>query len=60
MQTVYFIIAAIALYFISDWVLIRVERRLGHRLEHRTAVFFVILLTLALVSFWLVRQVAGE
>ena len=46
-----FTLVAIVLYLLSDWLLVQVELRLGRRLEHRSLVFFVILLVLALLSF---------
>ncbi|MGI9257896.1 MAG: hypothetical protein ACR2QQ_03585 [Gammaproteobacteria bacterium] len=59
MDALYFTIVAIALYFIADWLLDRFERRLGHRLERRSLVFFAILLGLALASFALIRTYTG-
>jgi hypothetical protein len=51
METLLFVIVAIALYFTSDWILGLVETRVGHRLENRTVYFFCILLASALVAF---------
>lgn len=59
MEALYFTIVAIALYFIADWLLDRFERGLGRRLEHRSLVFFAILLGLALASFALIRIYTG-
>ncbi len=59
MQILYFTIVAIILYLVSDWLLDRVEVRLGKRLEHRSLVFFVILLSLALTTFSLIQQYTG-
>jgi hypothetical protein len=59
METVYFTLAAIALYFVSDRILERIEIARGARLEHRSLVFFGILLGLALVSFALIRGLTG-
>ena len=56
MEAVYFTIVAIVLYLASDWIVQRVEVWLGRRLEHRSLLFFGILLTLALLSFWMIRQ----
>lgn len=58
MEAVYFTVAAIVLYFVSDWLLDRIERRVGRRFEHRTIYFFAILVTLALLSFAAIRQLA--
>ncbi|MDJ0949187.1 MAG: hypothetical protein QNJ94_09715 [Alphaproteobacteria bacterium] len=59
MEAVYFTIVAVALYFLSDRLLRLVEGWLGRELEHRTLVFFGILLTLALASFALIRRLFG-
>jgi len=55
----YFILVAVALYFLSDRLLDGVERALGRRLENRSLVFFAILLVLALVAFAAIRRLAG-
>ena len=60
MEIVYFTLAAILLYLLADWILRRIETYLGRVLEQRTVVFFVVLLTLALVSFAAVRAYVGE
>ena len=54
MSIVYFTLAAAFLYLFSDWLLERVEVTAGRRFEHRSLVFFSILLTLALTSFALI------
>ena len=59
MSVVYFTIVAIILYFAADWLLERVETAAGRRLEHRSLVFFAILLTLALSSFSLIQYYTG-
>jgi Ca2+/Na+ antiporter len=59
MNVVYFTIVAIILYFAADWLLERVETAAGRRLEHRSLVFFAILLTLALSSFSLIQYYTG-
>ena len=56
MSAVYFTIVAIILYFAADWLLERMEIAAGKRLEHRSLIFFVILLTLALSSFSLIQH----
>lgn len=55
MGMLYFTLAGIALYFVADWSLERMEVAAGRRFEHRSLIFFFILLTLALVSFSLIR-----
>jgi hypothetical protein len=55
MDIVYFTLVAIGLYFGADWLLDRLERARGRRFENRQVMFFLIILPLALASFWLVR-----
>jgi hypothetical protein len=55
MSAVYFTIVAIILYFAADWLLERMEIAAGKRLEHRSLIFFAILLTLAVSSFSLIQ-----
>ena len=59
MEAIAFTLVAIALYLGSDWVLQRIELHLGRRLEHRSLVFFAILLGAALVVFPLLRTLGG-
>ncbi len=59
MSTIYFTLVAALLYLFSDWVLRRIEVAVGRRLEHRSLVFFCILLPLALGSFALIGQMTG-
>ena len=56
MSAIYFTLAGIALYLGADWLLERIEIHRGERLEHRTVVFFGILLALALAAFALLRS----
>lgn len=56
MEVFYFVLAGIFLYWLSDWILTRIELIRGERLEHRSLYFFVIILTLALVSFNLISR----
>ena len=60
MSIVYFTLVAALLYLFSDWVLQRVEVAVGRRLEHRSLIFFAILLTLALTSFSLLGNITGS
>ncbi len=59
MEVVYFTLTAVACYMISDWALKRMEVMAGRRFEHRTLIFFAMILSLALVSFALVRSLVG-
>ena len=60
MSIIYFTLVAALLYLFSDWVLQRVEAAAGRRFEHRSLIFFAILLTLALTSFSLLGDLAGS
>ena len=55
MELLYFTVAAIALYFVSDWIVDRIEHAAGRRFEHRTLLFFAIIFALGMVFFWLIR-----
>ena len=59
MDSLWFLVAAVVLYFLSDRVLQLIETRLGRRLEHRQLIFFAILLSSALTCFWLIRLATG-
>jgi hypothetical protein len=55
-----FVVVAGALYLGADWLLDRIERARGARFEHRSLIFFALLLVAALVSFSLLeRLMAG-
>ena len=60
MSIVYFTLAAVALYLLSDWILERVEVAAGRRFQYRSLVFFSILLTLAMTSFALISHLTGD
>ena len=59
MEIVYFTLTAIVLYVVSDWALRRIEAFAGRQFEHRTLIFFAIILGLALLSFGLIRSLTG-
>ena len=40
MDFLYYIVAGIALYFMSDWLLDRIEHARGMRFENRSIIFF--------------------
>ncbi|MDH4124410.1 MAG: hypothetical protein OEW64_01570 [Gammaproteobacteria bacterium] len=60
MQAVYFTVVAAILYLVSNWVVERLEIAAGRRFEYRSLLFFGILLTLAMVSFYLIRLYTGK
>jgi hypothetical protein len=60
MNFLYFIIVAVALYFLADRLLEFIETRRGARFEQRTILFFFLLLGLAVVTFAVIRRLEGS
>jgi hypothetical protein len=60
MNFLYFIVVAVALYFLADRLLEFIETRRGARFEQRTILFFFLLLGLALVTFAVIRRLEGS
>ncbi len=60
MESFYFVLTGIILYFGADWILRRMEAAAERRFKYRSFIFFAILLTLSLVSFALIRNYAGN
>ncbi|MDH3611860.1 MAG: hypothetical protein OEU90_02330 [Gammaproteobacteria bacterium] len=60
MQIIYFTLVAALLYLISNWIVERIEVAAGRRFANRSLLFFGILMTLALVSFNLIRIYTGN
>ncbi len=56
--TILYTVAAIALYLLSDWILNQIEIKRGKRLEHRSLIFFAIIMVLALSSFSLIERMS--
>ena len=56
--TIFYTVAAILLYLLSDWILNQIEIKRGKRLEHRSLIFFAIILVLALSSFSLIERMS--
>ena len=56
MQYLYYTIAAIALYFISDLILVMIEKARGKQFEQqRSLIFLVIIMILAVGSFKIIE-----
>jgi len=60
MSIIYFTFVAVLLYLGADWILNRIEVAAGKRLQHRSLIFFVILLAMALTSFTLIQSYTGN
>lgn len=54
-----FSLNGIIVYLLSDWILRVIERKRGAVIKQRQIAFFVIFLTLALLSFSLLRNLTG-
>jgi len=60
MEIIYFTLAAAILYVAADWILKRMETATGKRFEKRSLIFFVILMTMAVTSFAIIRTLTGQ
>lgn len=58
MQILLFTALAVVLYLVADRALNAIELRAGRRFEHRSLIFFAILLVLALAAFSAVQHFA--
>ena len=58
MEAVYYTVTGVVLYLLADWILRLIEARAGRVFEHRALIFFVLLLSLALVTFAAIRRLA--
>ncbi len=54
MEMIYYTVAAVLLYLVSDWILNRIEIYRGERLPYRSLIFFAIILILSVASFSLI------
>jgi len=59
MTILYFTLVAIVLYVGCDRLLDLLERQAGHRFEHRSLIFFGLLLGGSLATFAAVRRFVG-
>jgi hypothetical protein len=57
LEILVFTLNAIIVYFLADWILRQIEARRGAVLKQRQVVFFVIILTLALISFQFLKAI---
>jgi len=55
MEMLYYTLAAIVLYGVSDYILNTIEIRMGKRLPNRSFYFLIIITVLALITFSIVR-----
>ncbi len=55
-----FTLNAIVVYLVSDWLVRLIEKRRGAVIKQRQIIFFIIFLTLALISFRLLKILLGS
>lgn len=60
MEIILFTLNAIVIYFLADWIVRQIESRRDKTLQYRQAVFFVVMLVLALTSFRLLQTLLAE
>jgi predicted PurR-regulated permease PerM len=57
MEILAFTANAIIIYLLTDWIIRTIEKKRGEALKQRQAVFLVVILVLALISFRALRMV---
>jgi len=55
-----FTLNAIVIYLVSDWLVRLIEKRREKVIKQRQILFFIIFLTLALISFRLLKMLLGS
>jgi hypothetical protein len=55
-----FTLNAIVIYLVSDWLVRLIEKRRGGVIKQRQIIFFIIFLTLALISFRMLKSLLGQ
>ena len=58
LEVIYYTFVAAGLYFVSDWILDRIEVSRGGRFKNRSIIFFVIILVLAFISFGFINYIS--
>ncbi len=60
MEILVFTLNAIVVYLAADWIVRVLERQRGGVLKQRQVVFFVVFLSLALVSFNILQRIFAD
>lgn len=61
MQYIYYTLAAIILYFLSDWILLKIEQVRGKNFEQqRSLVFLTIIMVLAVSTFKMIELLVNS
>jgi hypothetical protein len=56
MEILIFTLNGVVIYLLADWVIRLVEQKRGEVLKNRQIIFFVVFLSLALLSFNVIQQ----
>lgn len=54
-----FTLNAIVIYLVADWLVRLIEKRRGGTMKQRQVIFFIIFLSLALISFRFLKTLLG-
>lgn len=57
MEILVFTLNAIVVYLVSDWAIRLIEQQRGETLKNRQLIFFVVFLSLALISFNVLQNI---
>jgi hypothetical protein len=57
MEIIVFTLNAILVYLLADWIIRVIERKKGEVLKYRQVIFFAVFLSLALISFNVLRTI---
>ena len=57
MEILVFTLNAIVVYLLSDWIIRFIEQKRGKVLKNRQVIFFVVFLSLALITFNVLQQI---
>lgn len=57
MEFIYYTIAAVVLYMLSDFILNRIEIKMGKRLPNRSFIFLIIIMILSISLFNLLQSI---
>ena len=61
MQFVYYTFAAIILYFLSDWIVVMIEKQRGKQFEEqRSLVFLLIIMVLSVSTFKIIELLVSS
>jgi hypothetical protein len=57
MEIIVFTLNAILVYLLADWIIRAIEQKKGKVLKYRQVIFFAVFLSLALISFNVLRTI---